>query len=262
MVQSKQNKKKNNFQFPEYIDYEESSESCQNNCGLFFLGVTLVLVGLIVFLNNVNLIQIDLEWWKLWPITLILIGLSMLKRGSMVNTPVSLLLILITIFIMSWTFLGPQQQTNSVDYQEKPLQQNVVKEKSVQPQTTKVNLFYYNKNLDTDITCGADFVLPLEREIAVTASPIKDTINLLIQGNLTESEKEEGFKTEFPNKDLKLINANLKDGTLTLNFTEVPGFTDGGVCRIRILTNEIIKTAKQFKGVENVIFEPEGLFQP
>jgi hypothetical protein len=49
---------------------------------------------------------------------------------------------------------------------------------------------------------------------------------------------------------------------LTLKFTEVPGFTDGGSARMLILSSTIEKTALQFPGVKEVVFLPETLFQP
>jgi len=129
--------------------------------------------------------------------------------------------------------------------------------------TQKVELFYYNRTADKNIDCGGEFVLPVERQIPLTKTPIKDTINLLISGQLTQAEKEQGFTTEFPNPGFKLLEANYDydSETLILKFTEVPGFTDGGSCRISILANEIIKTIKQF-GVKNIVFVPESLFQP
>ena len=69
--------------------------------------------------------------------------------------------------------------------------------------------------------------------------------------------------TEFPNKDFTLLSSDLSsDGILTLQFSEVPGFTDGGSARILLLSNLIKKTALQFPGVKEVVFAPETLFQP
>lgn len=127
---------------------------------------------------------------------------------------------------------------------------------------TKVQLYYYNQLEDKDIECGNKYVLPVEREIDLSKTPIQDTINLLIKGEITEQEKEAGFTTEFPNENFELLSANLKDGTLYLEFTEVPGFTSGGSCRVSILSNQIIKTAKQFSGVNEVVLLPESIFQP
>lgn len=132
----------------------------------------------------------------------------------------------------------------------------------IQNPKTKVQLFYYNQLEDKDVECGQNYVLPVEREIDSTQTPIQDTINLLIKGEITQAEKDAGFTTEFPNADFKLLSANLKDGVLSLEFTEVPGFTTGGSCRVSILSSQIIKTAKQFPDVNEVILLPESIFQP
>jgi len=138
---------------------------------------------------------------------------------------------------------------------------------SEEPGTREIKLYYYNIERDKEINSGAvgcseNAVLGVNREIPVSSTPIQDTINLLIKGELTEQEKDSGFSTEFPNPDFKLLGANLKDGVLTLEFTEVPGFTTGGACRVGILAAEITKTAKQFTEVNEVVFKPESLFQP
>lgn len=127
---------------------------------------------------------------------------------------------------------------------------------------TNVQLFYYKQSEDKDISCDKQFIKPVDRSIPLSNDLIKDTINLLIKGQLTTDEREQGFTTEFPNKDFKLLNDELKDGVLNLTFSEVPGFTGGGSCRIMILTQQITKTASQFPGVEKVVYYPESIFQP
>lgn len=126
----------------------------------------------------------------------------------------------------------------------------------------EISLFYYNQLEDKKSTCSVDYILPVKRLIDASDNQIKDAIELLIEGKLTEKEKSEGFSTEFPNKDFKLLKSSLLDGVLTLNFSEVPGFTTGGICRVKILGSEIIRTAKQFTEVKKVVFEPETLFEP
>jgi hypothetical protein len=126
----------------------------------------------------------------------------------------------------------------------------------------EINLFYYNQSEDKENTCDADYILPVKRYVPESENQIKDVIELLIKGNLTEKEKEQGFVTEFPNEDFKLLSSGIEDGVLTLEFSEVPGFTAGGSCRVGILASEIIKTAKQFPEVKKVVFEPESLFEP
>jgi len=129
-------------------------------------------------------------------------------------------------------------------------------------ETQKIKLYYYNSNYDPKFDCLSDAVLPVEREILITNTPIQDTINLLIKGEITEQEKLAGFFSEFPNPEFKLLGASLEDKTLTLSFTEVPSFTTGGSCRTNLLAAQIIKTAEQFEEVEKVKFGSIELFQP
>ena len=118
----------------------------------------------------------------------------------------------------------------------------------------KVKLFYFNK-LKGSLTA-------VERTLPDAKSPLKETLNLLIKGNLTLQEKTKGFVTDFPNPDFKLLGASIKNGTATLKFNEVPGFTSGGAERMAMLAEQIRKTALQFPQVKAVIFDPEYLFQP
>lgn len=106
-------------------------------------------------------------------------------------------------------------------------------------------------------------VFPVYREIPKSATLIRDTIELLIEGKLTKQEEELGFITKFPHPGFKLINLDLtKDGTLILQFTEIFGFTTGGAARMLVRQEQIIKTALQFREVKSVEFYPESLFQP
>lgn len=128
----------------------------------------------------------------------------------------------------------------------------------------KIKLYYYNMKKDKEIAdyipCVA--VLPVEREIPLTTTPIKDIIELLIKGELTAEERAQGFGTEFPHPDFRLLNINLVDNILTLTFTTIPSFTSGGSCRVGLLAKQISLTAKQFPEVEEVRFEPDSMFQP
>lgn len=130
----------------------------------------------------------------------------------------------------------------------------------------KMELFYYNAVKDREIAdympCSRDAVLPVERAIPISQTPIKDAVNLLLSGWLTDSEKAAGFTTEFPLSGFSLTGANLKDGTLTLQFSDPENKSGGGSCRVGLLWAQISKTALQFPEVKQVKFEPEELFQP
>jgi spore germination protein GerM len=146
---------------------------------------------------------------------------------------------------------------------------NSQKESQIISRTRKVLLYYYNQEKDRDeqgnIKCSRDGLVPIERQIPVSQTPIKDTIELLLKGkeNLTENEISQGITTEYPLEGFKLKSANLKeDGTLILEFEDPLNKTVGGACRVGILWFQIEATAKQFPQVKQVKFLPEELFQP
>lgn len=132
---------------------------------------------------------------------------------------------------------------------------------------TEVSLFYFNTKEDAKLPIeqqiNVNSILPVKRMISNSKNIIRDAVNLLVAGNLSQIEKDNWFTTEFPNKAFKLLNMDLnEEGILTLTFSEVPGFTSGGSARMAILANSIVKTVKQFPQVREVRFMPEELFQP
>ena len=127
----------------------------------------------------------------------------------------------------------------------------------------KVTLFYYNQKSDSTFQCLESAILPVEREIPVTETPVRDTINLLTQGKITNSEKDLGFTTEFPLEGFSLKSAVLRSGgVLTLEFNDAMNKTSGGSCRVNLLRWQVEKTALQFPTVKTVKMLPESLFQP
>lgn len=136
----------------------------------------------------------------------------------------------------------------------------------VPAETRKIKLFYYNSEQDKDafgnIRCSRQGIVPVEREIPATITPIQDAINLLLSGALTEEERERGIGTEYPLSGLALKGAALDDGTLTLEFDDPENKTSGGSCRVGILWFQIEATALEFPEVQSVRFLPEEIFQP
>lgn len=130
----------------------------------------------------------------------------------------------------------------------------------------QINLYYYNIEKDREIAeylpCSEDAVLPVGRTIPETDTVIRDTLELLIKGSLTEKEINEGFQTEFPGPGFALENVEISNGTAVLTFSDPEGFTIGGSCRTGLLYQQIKKTALQFDEVDEVIVKPETLFQP
>lgn len=132
---------------------------------------------------------------------------------------------------------------------------------------TKVGLYYFNQEADEKLApeqqINVNSILPVYRMFPATDNLLLDTIKELIKWNLTAEEIKKWFVTEFPNSRFDIVWLELApDWVLTLEFTEVPGFTDGGSARMLILSSTIEKTALQFPGVNKVVFLPETIFQP
>ena len=129
-----------------------------------------------------------------------------------------------------------------------------------------VKLYYYDENRDRDadgnIQCSRQGLVAVEREIAVSLTPIEDTIRLFLTGDLTEKERAEGIGTEYPLPGFSLEDVSLRDGVLTLEFDDPQNRSGGGACRAGILWFQIEATARQFPEVQSVKFLPEELFQP
>jgi spore germination protein GerM len=148
---------------------------------------------------------------------------------------------------------------------DKPSQPETNRPKATEP--TTVQLYYFNELEDSKLPIeqqiNTSSILPIQRTIRSSENLIADTIKLLLQGNLTENEKDRWFITEFPNTQFRLLDSQIDtQWTLVLTFSEVPGFTTGGSARMLILRKSIEKTALQFPQVKRVVFEPETIFQP
>ena len=144
------------------------------------------------------------------------------------------------------------------------------------PETKTIKLYYYNYEIDKDefgnTACSRNGLMPVERKIPITQTPIQDAIKLLLLGKLTEEERAQGIDTEYPLEGLSLKGASLsakggsasggKDSVLTLEFDDSKNRTVGGSCRVGILWFQIEATAKQFPEVQQVRFLPEEIFQP
>ena len=105
-------------------------------------------------------------------------------------------------------------------------------------------------------------LLPVEREVPFSDNLIYDTINSLIQDEISEKETQAGFWTGFPGDSFRLLSADLQGNTLTLHFDDPKYFTSGGSNRVGYLWLQISMTALQFPEVRQVRYTPQTLFQP
>lgn len=138
-------------------------------------------------------------------------------------------------------------------------------EQEIREITKTISLYYYNPDLDTDetgnILCSEKGLVQVLRDIPQTQTPIQDTINALLQGELTDEEIRHNITTEFPLAGFTLTGANLDSGHLQLSFDDPRNQTNGGSCRVTILLNQIIHTAQQFDEVHSISITPNTLFQ-
>ena len=131
--------------------------------------------------------------------------------------------------------------------------------------STWVKLYYYNPALDQGpggTQCSKAGLVTVDRVIPKTSTPLKDSIQLLLKGQLTAEEKARGITTEFPLPGVALTSAAIQNGAATLTFADPQNKTGGGSCRVSVLWAQIEATAKQFPTVQSVHFMPEELFQP
>ena len=130
----------------------------------------------------------------------------------------------------------------------------------------RVKIYYYSEERDRDeegnIQCSKEGLVAVDRTIPPTQTPLKDSIELLIKGELIASETERGITTEFPLAGVVLKSASITNGVATLTFDDPQNKTSGGSCRVSVLWAQIEATAKQFPAVQTVRFMPEEVFQP
>lgn len=129
-----------------------------------------------------------------------------------------------------------------------------------------VQLYYYDSNKDKDqngiILCGAKGLVPVNRSIPVTQTPLQDTLRLFLQGALTSSEKTLGITTDYPLSGVILQGASISpQGVATLNLSDPLKTTSGGSCKASVLQAQLEATAKQFKEVKSVQYT-NPVFQP
>jgi spore germination protein GerM len=128
-----------------------------------------------------------------------------------------------------------------------------------------ITLYYYKPSLDQGpggVQCSSHGLFAVERVIPKTQTPLRDSIQLLLRGELTEEEKAKGITTEFPLTGVTLQNATVLNGVATLTFADPEHKTGGGSCRVSVLTAQIEATAKQFPSITSVQYEPKDVFQP
>ena len=146
-----------------------------------------------------------------------------------------------------------------------PVQFSTSTDMATESQRT-VKFYYYDATKDRDeqgnISCGQLGLVAVNRQLPVSMSPIKDTLQAFLSSPLTEADHEAGLTSEFPLTGVSLIDLALRDGDLTIQLTDPDNKTSGGSCRVSILRQQLEAVARQFPEVQTVNFQPAELFQP
>jgi hypothetical protein len=160
--------------------------------------------------------------------------------------------------------LSYSQLQAKIDFIEREIER--LKRERMALREGNVTVFHYlpNKIMAENVNYDVDprALVPVAREIPFSDNLIFDTINTLIQNEISEQETQAGFWTGFPGDSFRLLSAELQDNTLTLYFDDPQYFTSGGSNRVGYLWLQIKMTALQFPGVKRVRYKPDTLFQP
>ena len=126
-------------------------------------------------------------------------------------------------------------------------------------ETREVSLYYYNLEEDKKvydwISFNPEFVLPIKRVIPISKTPIRDTFDLLFGADLTEAEKEDGFKQgTFAAYNFEIQSLILNDGVLKIDFVNNPYLGSLSSTESTVFVSSLKKTAAQFPEILKIDF--------
>ena len=125
-----------------------------------------------------------------------------------------------------------------------------IKKKKEEKKTVKI---YFYKVLPNQ----SPKLASLKRDINLYEDSLKKTLEILI-GGPSKSEKKQSFIDSFVKKP-KILNVTRKEKTLVINFKD--SFGEGvGFQVIRYQLKQLLKTAKQFPGIDSIQLQINGKF--
>lgn len=130
---------------------------------------------------------------------------------------------------------------------------------------TTINLYYFNERVDNNLPentrLNTSSVQPIQRTIASTdfEEQLEEAIRLLIQGELTENEIEDGFVAGFDGISLESVEFN-EYGIAIINLVQEDTSINGSA-RVILLRDAIAKTAEQFDEVRSTLIMPEDVLK-
>lgn len=133
---------------------------------------------------------------------------------------------------------------------------------NVDQSVTPIFAYFSNDNLDPEISCNKTFAVA--RLVPKTQSVLKAAIEELLKGP-TSAEAKLGFGTLI-NSGVTINSVKISGDTATIDFSPKLDENMGGSCRVAVIRNQIMNTAKQFANIKNVIIsingESELILQP
>lgn len=103
---------------------QSQPESTGWNVGRIFWGLLLVLVGGLLLADNFGLVAISWNGlWKLWPLLIVMAGLSILSVRNWVWRIISVLLVIVTLAAIAYVAVGGSADLNNSSVQETTVRQ-------------------------------------------------------------------------------------------------------------------------------------------
>ncbi|HPF30707.1 MAG TPA: DUF5668 domain-containing protein [Candidatus Saccharibacteria bacterium] len=99
-------------------DYHKQELNIEKDWNLskIFWGLLFIIIGLLAFLNNLNLV--DVNWnntWRLWPLIIISIGVSILSIKNIVWKIASIVIVISMLGSVIWVMIGDYPSCNKIN---------------------------------------------------------------------------------------------------------------------------------------------------
>lgn len=121
-------------------------------------------------------------------------------------------------------------------------------------ETTAVQVYFSNNNLDPEISCTKVFAVT--RQVPQTQGIARAALEELLAG-LTSTDIDYGFSTSI-NEGVEIQSLTIEDGVASVDFSEQLEYQLGGSCRVSAIRAQIEETLKQFDTVDSVVISVNG----
>ncbi len=197
-----------------------------------------------------------------------------MKKSIKINYKILFFIMLFALVIVSiislFTFLNYQRELEkkyNLLYEEMNWLENNRVDYDGSTNNSENKIFIYSNNLVIQNAINEESILsgysifPLIRYIDNSNSPINDTYRILLEGKLSFYEREMGYESYFPVKNLVFKGASLQKNILYINFDNENTLSELNEETKAIIKLELIKTGLQFDEVDRVIIQPEDIFK-